>query len=241
MRVYLIFAAICIFIIGCKTKVVYLASNNIPIDKRVQDSTLIFHTMGYRKVIDSAMQAKVAYLPNTWVKALPESALGNWCADAVLWQAQKMADSFGYSFPVASILNYGGLRASLPQGTLTLRNFYELMPFENALTLIAVKGSEINNYANYVKQKGGMVAAGFLYNVLNDNILINEYEIDTQQVYWIASSDYLANGGDEMAFLTENANRIDLKISIREAFINYARHQGTLKVLEQKRYITAEP
>ena len=37
--------------------------------------------------------------------------------------------------PDASYVNYGGLRASLPQGKITVERIFELMPFENEIVM----------------------------------------------------------------------------------------------------------
>ena len=66
-----------------------------------------------------------------------ESALGNLMSDAVLYAAQREgAADF-------ALMNAGGIRANLPEGTLTYDNVFKLMPFSNSLVIVDIKGSEL--------------------------------------------------------------------------------------------------
>jgi 2',3'-cyclic-nucleotide 2'-phosphodiesterase (5'-nucleotidase family) len=41
------------------------------------------------------------------------------------------------------LLNNGGLRAILPLGNVTTRTAFQIMPFENTMVVIALKGEQI--------------------------------------------------------------------------------------------------
>ena len=47
------------------------------------------------------------------------------------------------------ILNQGGIRSILPKGNVTSRTAYEIMPFENSLVVIALKGEQIFELVDY--------------------------------------------------------------------------------------------
>jgi 5'-nucleotidase len=66
-----------------------------------------------------------------------ESALGNLMADAVLYTAQRQG-------PVDfALMNAGGIRSSLPEGTVTYDNVFKLMPFANNLVIVEITGKEL--------------------------------------------------------------------------------------------------
>ncbi len=68
-----------------------------------------------------------------------ESALGNLMADAVLHIAQRYG---GADF---AVMNAGGIRSGLPEGTLTYDNAFKLMPFSNNLVIVEMTGKELTS------------------------------------------------------------------------------------------------
>ena len=55
---------------------------------------------------------------------------------------------------------------------------------------------------------------------------INDQQFDPNQSYTIATSDYLANGGDQMAFFTDPIAITYTGVKIRDAFIESIRELG---------------
>ena len=66
-----------------------------------------------------------------------ESALGNLMADAVLSAAHRQ-DSANFA-----LMNAGGIRSNLPEGTVTYENIFKLMPFSNNLAIVDISGKEL--------------------------------------------------------------------------------------------------
>ena len=84
-------------------------------------------------------------------KTKPESLLGNWTADVCLEMAQEMyKDDIDLSF-----FNTGGLRSPIPQGDITLRDLYKLMPFENELVVLELNKTEILDLKAYFNSTKG--------------------------------------------------------------------------------------
>jgi 2',3'-cyclic-nucleotide 2'-phosphodiesterase (5'-nucleotidase family) len=48
---------------------------------------------------------------------------------------------------------------------------------------------------------------------------------DSRQNYYIATNDYLAQGGDKMSFFSQPLERYDLHIKVRDALIEHLRQQ----------------
>lgn len=69
----------------------------------------------------------------THVKAGGPSLLGEWVTDV-------MRKSAGADI---AITNGGGLRCTIPQGNITMGKLYEVMPFDNFLVTIDMKGSDV--------------------------------------------------------------------------------------------------
>ena len=49
------------------------------------------------------------------------------------------------------ILNHGGIRSIISKGNITTRTAYQLMPFENSIVVVALKGSQIDSLTNYLR------------------------------------------------------------------------------------------
>lgn len=73
----------------------------------------------------------------TMEKGGPESLLSNLVADVLKGAATqvlgKPADM--------GLMNMGGLRNILSEGEITCGNIYEILPFENSLCVVTLKGS----------------------------------------------------------------------------------------------------
>lgn len=68
-----------------------------------------------------------------------ETNLGDFCADAFRWTASQ---ELGKQVD-ASIINGGGLRASIEKGDITLGVIKEVMPYANDLTVVNVTGAQL--------------------------------------------------------------------------------------------------
>lgn len=198
-------------------------------------------TTMYRKAIDSVMNEQIGTTAHTLTKGNPEGRLGNFCSDAVfeqslLWQEKNgMLEKVKLDF---ALLNNGGLRVPLDSGRITIGNIYELMPFENEIVFVEISGKQMNELMDYIhkrttlsgRKSGVPVSKNFELQLDTINQLnycqINDQQFDPNQSYTIATSDYLANGGDQMAFFTDPIAITYTGVKIRDAFIESIRELG---------------
>ena len=192
----------------------------------------------YREAIDSVMNEQIGTATRTLTKGNPEGRLGNFCSDAVfeqslLWQKKNiMSQKFNVDF---ALLNNGGLRVPIDSGRITIGNIYELMPFENEIVFVEISGKKMNELMDYIykrttlsgRKSGVPVSRNFELQLDTIEHLsycqINNQQFDANRSYRIATSDYLANGGDQMAFLTNPIAITFTGIKIRDAFIESIR------------------
>lgn len=76
------------------------------------------------------------------------SQLGSWIADAMLYETKTQYEGTLGGIDLnnlVSLQNYGGIRKDLEQGPVTYGELYEIMPFDNQVTLIKMKGSDLEN------------------------------------------------------------------------------------------------
>lgn len=160
----------------------------------------------FRDSLKKNMNFALVYSTQTLTKELPEGNLGNYCADASLRQALERCAVLKLESPDFCFLNHGGLRASLPEGIITIGNIFELMPFENELVYLKVSSSTVDSILNWIAIKGGAPISGIKFQLNSkkaEKIKIQNQAFQNEKEYKIITSDYLANGGDGLFFLKQ--------------------------------------
>lgn len=178
----------------------------------------------YRTALNQEMNVAIAFTQTNLLKAQPEGTLGNFMVDLQLSYAQHIDKEVSIS-----VINYGGIRIPfLPAGPITLGNMYEIMPFENKLVIIEVPGNILIDFAHLMAKNGGWPIAGLSYQI-NANraqhIQIAGIPLDENKTYKIATSDYLANGGDQCIFF-KNLPRQETNILIRSLIVEELKLRG---------------
>jgi 2',3'-cyclic-nucleotide 2'-phosphodiesterase (5'-nucleotidase family) len=157
----------------------------------------------YRLKLASEMDVKIGHsqteLSN---RGNGETALGNFVADMQKTFAETY---FGYEVDL-SVINNGGLRNSLPAGPITIGNIYELSPFDNYLYILELNANDVRKLAEYVIENKNLGINGLQLKSEAGEITflkLNGDGLQEDKKYKLAINDYLANGGDNMAFLKE--------------------------------------
>ena len=219
------FFSILLSLYGCsqKTSVSNLSESHYVVNKNVIDSSIYKAMMPYKKTHDEQMYAVIAKSEDALVKADVESTLGNFFCDAVMYETKKLLGKDSAMLDVA-VFNKGGLRNSLPKGNITIGNVYELMPFDNEVVILKVSGNQFKTMCITIAEKGGIPVGGMSMKIKNNtptDIMIKGKPFDETKEYWIVTSDYLANGGDNYIFF-KNANEKRLmNMLLRNMIINY--------------------
>lgn len=184
------------------------------------DSAMWKYLIPFRDSLNKTMQIVIGKSDSVLTKQQPEGTLGNFVADALLIQSRKELNA-EIDF---SIVNNGGIRIpSLPAGEITMGKIFELMPFDNAIALMEVRGKIVQQLVNKAAAKGGWPVAGMQYMIYKgtaEQIYINGKKLDTLATYHFVCSDYIANGGDDCAFLNSE-KKIMSPILFRNLLINY--------------------
>jgi 2',3'-cyclic-nucleotide 2'-phosphodiesterase (5'-nucleotidase family) len=166
------------------------------------------------------MNMTVGHLDEPMEKGKNGGTLGNFMADAFLTQAR-----LNYKKQVdVAFMNYGGIRLlEYPAGKITRGGIFELMPFDNSLILIKAKGEVLQQFLDLISNWGGWPCAGMTMQVKDRkavNVMIGGKPINNEQVYTIAISDFIANGGDNAAML-KNLPRENNYYLVRDALMDY--------------------
>jgi 2',3'-cyclic-nucleotide 2'-phosphodiesterase (5'-nucleotidase family) len=84
--------------------------------------------------IDAKFAIPIGTLKNDWTAGRgPESNVGSWLAEAI--RAKTGAD--------IGIVNSGGIRRDIPAGPITLKDIYEMLPFDNYVTSFTCTGADL--------------------------------------------------------------------------------------------------
>ncbi len=154
-------------------------------------------------------------------KGKAQTKLGNLVADLSLEIANKLYQPLDNDSIDFCLLNFGGLRTSLPKGEITRGKIFELMPFENELVIVTIQYDSLNNIYEYLQKAGGQPIAGNLSISFKDNKteIVEDWTHKTK--IKILTSDYLAHGGDNMSFFLNPISVEPVGIKLRDAIIQY--------------------
>ncbi|MDX9749417.1 MAG: 5'-nucleotidase C-terminal domain-containing protein [Paludibacter sp.] len=176
----------------------------------------------YKQQLDAKMDEVIGRVEQNMRAHKPESLLSNWSADVYL---KRAAASLGEPVDVA-IVNLGGLRTQIPKGNFTVRKVFELMPFENELVILWLKGSDLNDLLQFFASIGGQGVGGLRMEIRDGkalNIQVGGKALEMDKLYSIATNDYLAEGNDYMSALTKQVKRVNTGILIRDMLMDYVR------------------
>lgn len=198
----------------------------------------------YRQKIENEMNQKLAYSPKSLYKTdYPlNTPIGNLMADAVFEMGNPILKKRKQKKVDAVLLNYGGIRAGINKGDVSVRTAFNIMPFENQVIIAELPYSSVKKMIDYlVKEKKAHPISG-MQIVLDENgslqsATINNQPLQQDKHYYIATSDYLFNGGDNMKFFKEATSSYDINYKLRNLFIDYFQKQDTLPIAHDNRFI----
>jgi len=211
-------------------------------DKEKQDSQIENYIKPYREHINQDLDSVLAYCPVTLDKSSGkwQTTIGNLMADVTLQRGNTVFMAREKKNIDLCILNHGGIRSILPKGNVTSRTAFEIMPFENSLVVIALKGEQILELVDYfIATKKPHPLSGITFTIGKDNvaknILVQGKPVEKATIYYVATNDYLSNGGDNMEFFKKGTQKFDLDYKLRNILIDYFKEVDTIPVINDVR------
>lgn len=189
----------------------------------------------YHDRVNQMLDSTLAYAPAEISKmdGRYNSSAGNLMADIMLLEANPIFQKrTGKSIDFA-LMNHGGIRAAISKGNVSARTAYEVMPFENNISVVELDGKAVLQMIGYIIKSKRAHALSGIQVVLNRDESIKTIKIqgqpfDVDQHYFIATSDYLVSGGDDMVFFKNALTITDTDYKIRNAMIDYFSKVDTL-------------
>ncbi|OYD43369.1 hypothetical protein CHT99_04195 [Sphingobacterium cellulitidis] len=191
-------------------------NNQIP-----EDTAISRYILPYKNQLEDKMNQVLGYAPEALIKNrnLPETQLSNFFADALLAIGQKVDPQVTFSMATKD-----GIRAGIKQGNVTVGSIFEVMPFENYITILELKGSDVKVLADFIAETNGQ-PLGNAKVVIKDKKIesfkIANQDIDPNKTYKLVTYDFIANGGDLVRGLNSPISRNTTSERVREALINY--------------------
>ncbi|MFH6944872.1 5'-nucleotidase C-terminal domain-containing protein [Flavobacterium sp. FlaQc-50] len=248
LKLFVIFLTL-FFITSCSKNynLTKIEGKQLPItEKAPQTPEIETFITPYRNNINKDLDSILAYCPETLEKSTGkwQTSIGNLIADVCLKRGNTVFNAREKKDIDLCFLNHGGIRAILPKGNVTKRTAFEIMPFENNLVVLALKGEQLVAMTSYIiKEKKPHPLAGMTFTISKDNtpknILVQGKPLDTNKTYYVATNDYLANGGDNMNFFLKTTQKFDLNYKLRNVLIDYFKEVDTIPVAKDIR-ITEE-
>lgn len=132
-----------------------------------EDADLLALRDRWQSKLDHELGQKIGFTRTGFKEDAPQ--LRTWVATALRDEAK--AD--------AALLNKKGIRAALPKGEITRASVYSLIPFENAVVTVKVKGEVLTKLKSHPEA-----------------FLITPAKIDPEKDYVLATTEYIYFGGD---------------------------------------------
>lgn len=221
----------CLTLAACRPtyKVVAIEAYRMPMDSTwdaTPDKEAIALLVPFKIGMDSAMNVVKGEAAVSMDRYRPESPLSNLIAD-VLRQAAE--DLTGHSADMG-LVNIGGIRNVLTKGPITTGNIYEILPFENSLCVLTLKGIHLRTLLENIAARGGEGVSGVKMTINKQGELLKAQvggqPITDDRLYRIATIDYLAEGNDGMTALTQAEARICPEgATLRSLFMKYVEKQ----------------
>ena len=180
----------------------------------------------YKEKIDQKMYEVIGTSAMTMDKGAPESLLSNLVAEALRLSVEEF---IGRPADMG-LVNMGGLRNILPKGEITVGVVYEILPFENSLCILTLKGTDMKRLFQAIATRHGEGVSGVRMTISKDGKLldatINGQQMDDNKLYTVATIDYLADGNSDMTPLLQAVKReCPDEAILRDLFLKYVRKQ----------------
>ena len=160
-------------------------------------------------------------------KGRPESLLTNFTSDVM----KEYGDKHIKKGADVAIMNVNGHRATLPKGEITLGNLFEVYSFDNTISFLEVKGSDLTKIFEANARIGGAGISSNAHLVVKDkklkNATLDGKPIDNNKIYNVVTIDYLADGNDNMSAFRDAVSMQDTGVTLRDIMIDYVREQNT--------------
>jgi 2',3'-cyclic-nucleotide 2'-phosphodiesterase (5'-nucleotidase family) len=198
------------------------------------DPAIAAYVDGWQQQVDAALSEPVGHSNSGIVKG--GWPMANWIVDA--WLA---------SYPQADLAmtNFGAMRAALPAGDFTLAELFDILPFQNDLVLVDLKGSEVQQLVAFGASGGAVAVGGMTYldqgGTVTVTVMSTGQPIEPDGDYTVIVPDFVYWGGGGYDFMGFNPNGTELGVHFRDPVKTWTQQLLTSMVDPLENYIDPVP
>ena len=209
-----------LFAVSCNTtyKAEKVEYGNYRIQQHANEGrSLTFIIKPYSDSVNKLMNVVIGNNETLLERKRQGNTLGYFITDAYLEMAkQKINPNVDVAF-----MNSGGIRLpDLPPGSVTQGKVFELMPFDNLMVVLTLKGSLLKQYLDTLAANDGVIGSGIRVQIVNrtaQQIMVTGKPLDLNSDYIVVHSDYVVMNSN----LLKNINRTTSDYLLRDAIIDY--------------------
>lgn len=198
----------------------------------------------YRKRIDEVLDSTLAYATTNITKddGKYNTTAGNLMADIILEMVNPVFRARTKKDIDFVVLNHGGIRSVISKGPVSARTAYEIMPFENTVSVVELTGKSVRELVSFLIDARRPQPIAGLQVILDKNgelqsVNIGGKPFNENQNYFVATSNYLVSGGDDMGFFKSGLHVTEIDYKIRNAIIDYFKKVDTLAPIVDQRFM----
>ncbi|XP_053686920.1 apyrase-like [Sabethes cyaneus] len=230
---------------------VYLSTDVVP------DPEILEALIPWKEAIDVVGGQRVGFSSVDLLKSscgYGECNLGSLIADSMVEAFMPLAEPGHWTYASIAVIAIGGIRVSMLKGVLNFGMLIEVIPFENLLTVVELRGDRLLGVLEYAVEKSqdddwlsfsNMVQISGLhveYNVTNpigqqvlsvevlcSECMVPKYEpLKALKYYRVVTNSFVAGGGDGFTIFSEfGVNKRNGPIDI-EAFEKYVTERSPI-------------
>jgi 2',3'-cyclic-nucleotide 2'-phosphodiesterase (5'-nucleotidase family) len=219
------------FAVSCNTS--YKAENVQYSSYRIQQNdegsrSLTTIVKPYSDSVNKLMNVVIGYNAAQLEKKEQGNTLGFFITDAYLEMGKQKVDPK----VDAAFMNSGGIRLpEMPAGAITQGKIFELMPFDNLMVSLKVKGSLLKQYLDTLAANDGVIESGMTMQIVNktvQDVMVGGKPLNMNADYTIVHSDYVAMNSN----MLKNIKRSTNGYLLRDALLDYVKfiHSQNKKV-----------
>lgn len=179
----------------------------------------------YKTELDKEMNVVIGTSAQFMDYKRPESLLTNLTSDVM----KSYGDEHLPGGADIGVMNVHGHRAILPEGAVTIGNLYEIYSFDNTITFLELKGSDLKKIFDAYARIGGAGISSSVKLVIDNrkvkSVTIDGKTIDKDKIYHIVTLDYLAEGNDNMSAFRDAVSSVNTGITLRDVMIDWVKEQ----------------
>src|SRR5690554_520532 len=218
-------------LLACSSASVFDQTDRVGINTATApDDSIQAFIAPYQEELAANMNRVIGYATGDFLRDRPEGALGNFVID----ETENYLEVEGWlkGKHYISIMNHGGLRSPISKGDITVGDVYKLMPFDNTIVLAKLPVSELESIIDYLKKSGGEPIGGFQ---IHGNHTHFPKGANIKDTLYVITTDYLANGGDNMSFFKSSYEINNTGVFLREALIKRVETVDTIRPILDNR------